>query len=116
MAYALQSFTHSCFILVLSVTISGTITYMIVKRYMMEYLNEKYKDNVLYKVVKREAKERPHQVNIMLRFMFVPAALKNSMLVLCGIDYLSYIVWYQISMLTIGNLYILIGVNLGNTD
>ena len=116
MAYALQSFVQSSFILVLSVTISGTINYVVVTRYLMEYLEEKYKDNVLYRVVKREAKEKPHQVNIMLRFMFVPAALKNSMLVLCGIDYISYIVWYQISMLTIGNLYILIGVNLGNSD
>jgi len=61
---------------------------------MMEYLEEKYKDDLLYKVIKREVKDKPHSVNIMLRFMFVPAALKNSLLALCGIDYVSYIVWY----------------------
>ena len=87
-----------------------------INQFFQECIQNKLKDEIIFKVAKEEGMQRPHKINALLRIMFIPVTFKNCILSLCGGGYWIYIFWYVLATQIFGSLYIGVGMSLENFE
>jgi uncharacterized membrane protein YdjX (TVP38/TMEM64 family) len=114
MSFVLNSFWHSLALQTFSTTVSAFLTYLLAKKCLRNWLYQRYKDNVMYKVALKESANHPWKLNCAFRIMYIPVIFKNIILSLTGKSFFIYACSLLVSITFFGFLYTMIGLNLNN--
>ena len=112
MCFILKDYWKAMAVQIISNLISCTLTYFVVRDCFNKKMHEKYKNLLMYKVVMKESQINPIKINLMLRVMFIPVTIKNTLVALAGMKYLVVILCYLPSILVFNTLYTMIGIHL----
>lgn len=75
--FSLQEFWHGYLLACIANVSSSAAFYMLFKRCLRKYMEQKYKDNIFVTVIKEESAKHPIRVSFIFRFMNIPGLYKN---------------------------------------
>lgn len=90
MTMAMSNFLRPMLLMASSSILSSSITFFIVRNCCRGRLTKKFEDKPLYKLVIQESKESPWRVNAMVRLLYIPAGVKNTVLPLSEVPFLTF--------------------------
>ena len=109
-SYIMGSYLAGMGVFLASITVSGSLTYLLVNSCLRDRIVKRYQKNMLFRVIVTEVRKHPHKTSIMVRLMYIHVTLKNVSLSISGTGYLLFMFYYYCSAMIIGSLLVLTGI------
>ena len=113
-SYLMGNYFAGMGVFLASITISGSLTYLLVNSCLREKIVKRYQKNMLFRVIDSEVRKHPNKTSIMVRLMYIPVTLKNVSLSVSGNGYFLFMFYYYCSAMIIGSLLVLTGIEFKN--